>query len=53
MRSWGGRDGLISWTKGLFCFCRSNLTNDGGFLRFRCDERHDDNNNDPVGYIAN
>lgn len=39
--------------RGLFCFCRSHLTNDGGFLHFRCEERHDDNNNDAVGYFAN
>lgn len=39
--------------RGFFCFCRSHLTNDGGFLHFRCEKRDDDNNNDPVEYFAN
>lgn len=49
----GERDGLIYGQGGLFCFCRSHLTNDGSFLHFRWEERDDDNNNDLVGYFAN
>lgn len=44
---------LIYGQGGLFCFCRSHLTNDGGFLHFRWEERDDDNNNDLVGFFAN
>lgn len=49
----GKRDGLIYGQGGLFCFCRSHLTNDESFLHFRWEERDDDNNNDLVGIFAN